>query len=155
MFSLVIQLLSQLSLQRILVPLHGRAPVVNINDLHQHIGVLFVFGIYPCIKSIYFCSHLGNLALDDCVLSGQLHNQLFTLGQAVLIPFLVLLEELLLLLHTFAKVFIFLVNFLHLFHEVAKQPIVLASNLVNVILQLVQILIKSTLNLVGLVLESL
>ena len=60
-----------------------------------------------------------------------------------------------LLLHAFAKVFIFLVNFLHLFHEVAKQPIVLASYFVDVILQLVQILIKSTLNLVRLVLESL
>lgn len=74
MFSLVIQLLFQLSLKHIFVSLHGLAPVVNVNDLHQHIGVLFVFGIYSCIKSIYFCSHLGNLAIDDCVLSTQLHD---------------------------------------------------------------------------------
>jgi hypothetical protein len=44
---------------------------------------------------------------------------------------------------------------LHLFHEVAEQPIVLAGNFVDVLLQLVQILIESTLNLVGLVLEGL
>ena len=129
--------------------------MVNVNDLHQHVGVLFVFGIYPSIKPIYFCSHLGHLAIEYCVLSAQLYDQLLGLGQAVLISLFVLLEEFLLLLHSLAKVVVFLVNFLHLFHEVAKQAVVLTSNFVDVILQLVQILIESTLNLVGLVLESL
>mgnify|MGYP006108057049 CR=1 FL=1 len=155
MLSVGTQLLFKFLLKRVLVSRHGLAPMVNINNLHQHVSVLLVFGIYPSVESIDFRSHLGNLALGDGLLSAQLYHQLLALGQAVLVPLLVFLEEFFLLLHAFATVLVFLVNFLHLFHEVAEQPIVLAGNFVDVLLQLVQILIESTLNLVGLVLEGL